>query len=156
LGFEHDNLSSTAEPTVEFANMAQKGKCMAHPLEATIREAYGAFGRSDVDGYLRSCAPDFSVKNSGRGAIAGVWRGREGFYELARMAMEVTGGSFREEVEDVLANDHTPLCLRGANSRATDNRESTRPRTCVKFATASWRSAGNNRRICQPSTKLGA
>jgi bacterioferritin len=27
---------------------------MAHPLEATIREAYAAFGRGDVDGYNRS------------------------------------------------------------------------------------------------------
>jgi ketosteroid isomerase-like protein len=84
---------------------------MAHPLEATIREAYAAFGRGDVDGYLQACTQDFSFNVPGRGAIAGSWRGREGLHELARMAMQVTGGSFQEEVEDVLANDRHAVVL---------------------------------------------
>ena len=84
---------------------------MAHGLEETIREAYAAFGRGDVDGYLQPCTQDFSFNIPGRGAIAGSWRGRGGLYELARMAMEATGGSFREEVEDVLANDHHAVVL---------------------------------------------
>lgn len=33
---------------------------MAHPLEAPIREAYAAFGRGDIDGYLQPCAEDFT------------------------------------------------------------------------------------------------
>jgi uncharacterized protein len=89
----------------------KKEMYMAHGLEATIREAYAAFGRGDVDGYLQPCTQDFSFNIPGRGAIAGSWRGREGLYELARMAMEATGGSFREEVEDVLANDHHAVVL---------------------------------------------
>jgi uncharacterized protein len=84
---------------------------MAHPLEATIREAYAAFGRGDVDGYLQPCKQNFSFNIPGRGAIAGSWRGKEGLYELARMAMQMTGGSFREEVEDVLANDRHAVVL---------------------------------------------
>jgi uncharacterized protein len=84
---------------------------MAHPLEAVIREAYAAFGRGDVDGYLRACTEDFSFNIPGRGAIAGTWCGKEGMWELARQAMEVTGGSFREEVDDVLANDHHAVVL---------------------------------------------
>ena len=63
---------------------------MAHPLEATIREAYAAFGRGNVDGYLQPCTKDFSFNIPGRGAIAGSWRGKEGLWELARLAMEVT------------------------------------------------------------------
>jgi uncharacterized protein len=96
---------------VELANVAQKEICMAHPLETTIRDAYAAFGRGDVDGYLQPCTQDFSFNIPGRGAIAGSWRGKEGLYELAHMAMEVTGGSFREEVEDVLANDYHAVVL---------------------------------------------
>jgi uncharacterized protein len=84
---------------------------MAHPLEATVREAYAAFGRGDVDGYLQACTQDFSFNVPGRGALAGLWRGKEGLYELARLAMQVTGGSFREEVEDVLANDNHAVVL---------------------------------------------
>ena len=84
---------------------------MSHSLESTIREAYAAFGRGDVDGYLQACTKDFSFNVPGRGAIAGAWLGKEGLYELARMAMEVTEGSFREEVEDVLANDFHAVVL---------------------------------------------
>jgi ketosteroid isomerase-like protein len=84
---------------------------VAHALETVIREAYAAFGRGDVDGYLRPCTEDFSFIIPGRGAIAGSWRGKEGLYELASVAMAVTGGSFEEEVEDVLANDHHAVVL---------------------------------------------
>lgn len=84
---------------------------MAHSLESTIREAYAAFGRGDVDGYLKPCSENFSFNIPGRGAIAGSWHGKEGLYELARKAMEITGGSFREEIEDVLANDHHAVVL---------------------------------------------
>jgi uncharacterized protein len=84
---------------------------MAHSLEAVIREAYAAFGRGDVDGFLQPCTQDFSFNIPGRGAIAGSWRGKAGMWELARKAMEVTGGSFREEVDDVLANDHHAVVL---------------------------------------------
>jgi uncharacterized protein len=84
---------------------------MAHPLDTVIREAYAAFGRGDVDGYLRPCSEDFTFHVPGRGAIAGTYRGREGLYELARKAMDATNGSFHEEVEDVLANDRHAVVL---------------------------------------------
>jgi uncharacterized protein len=97
---------------------------MAHPLEATIREAYAAFGRGDVDGYLQPCKQNFSFNIPGRGAIAGSWRGKEGLYELARMAMQMTGGSFREEVEDVLANDrHAVVLARHQFTRGGQSKE---------------------------------
>ena len=97
---------------------------MAHPLEATIREAYAAFGRGDVDGYLRACAPDFRFNVPGRGAIAGTFVGSEGLHELARKAMEGTGGTFREDVEDVLANDaHAVVLARHHFTRAGQPKE---------------------------------
>jgi ketosteroid isomerase-like protein len=84
---------------------------VAHFLESTIREAYAAFGRGDVDGYLNPCTEDFSFNIPGHGSIAGSWRGKDGMNELARTAMELTHGTFREEVEDVLANDHHAVVL---------------------------------------------
>src|SRR5215475_12806717 len=80
--------------------------CVAHPLEQTIREAYAAFGRGDVDGYLRPCTDNFTLHVPGRGGISGAYVGRGGLYELAGKAMQITGGTFQEDVEDVLANDH--------------------------------------------------
>lgn len=84
---------------------------MAHSLEATIREAYAAFGRGDVDGYLAPCASDFTFNVAGRGGICGVWAGQKGLRELAAKAMAISGGTFNEEVEDVLANDRHAVVL---------------------------------------------
>jgi hypothetical protein len=84
---------------------------MAHQLESVIRGAYAAFGRGDVDGYLRACTDDFAFNVPGRGGIGGTYRGKEGLYQLAGKAMEITGGTFDEVVEDVLANDHHAVVL---------------------------------------------
>ena len=37
--------------------------------------------------------------------------GKQGLYELAGKAMAITGGTFNEEVEDVLANDRHAVVL---------------------------------------------
>jgi len=84
---------------------------MAHPLETIIREAYAAFGRGDIDGYFNACTQRFAFHVPGRGGIAGPWAGRQGIYDLAGKAMEITGGTFYEEVEDVLANDKHAVVL---------------------------------------------
>src|SRR5215217_781559 len=84
---------------------------MAHPMEAILREAYAAFGRGDVDGYLKSCAEDFEFRVPGHCAISGTYCGRDGVYELAGKAMSLTGRSFHEDVEDVLANDRHAVVL---------------------------------------------
>ena len=84
---------------------------MAHALEATIREAYAAFGRGDIDGYLQPCAEDFTFHVPGHDGIAGTYVGKQGLYDLAGKAMAITAGTFREEVEDVLANDNHAVVL---------------------------------------------
>jgi ketosteroid isomerase-like protein len=84
---------------------------MTHALEAIIREAYAAFGRGDVDGYLRPCTEDFEFHVPGVGGICGTYIGKDGLYALAGKAMEITAGTFREVVEDVLANDQRAVVL---------------------------------------------
>ena len=84
---------------------------MANPLEAIIREAYAAFGRGDVDGYLGACTHDFSFHVPGFGAMSGTYPGKEGIYNLAGKVYAITGGTFQEEVEDVLANDRHACVL---------------------------------------------
>jgi ketosteroid isomerase-like protein len=51
---------------------------MAHAMEAIIREAYSAFARGDLDGYFRACSEDWNFNIAGEGAIAGVYRGKQG------------------------------------------------------------------------------
>ena len=84
---------------------------MAHPLEAILREAYAAFGRGDVDGYLQPCAAEFIFSVPGTSALSGDYHGRKGLYDLAARAMTITAGKFQEVVEDVLANDHHAVVL---------------------------------------------
>lgn len=84
---------------------------MAHILQEMIREAYAAFGRGDVDGYLSACTEEFVFNVPGHGALAGVYRGKDGVHELARRAMDVSGGSFREDVIDVLVSDNHAVVL---------------------------------------------
>jgi len=40
---------------------------MSQQIENMIREAYAAFGRGDVDGYLHACADDFLFHVPGTG-----------------------------------------------------------------------------------------
>lgn len=65
----------------------------------------------DIDGYLQACADGFAFHVPGHCAIAGAYIGRQGIYDLAGKAMEITGGTFHEEVEDVLANDSHAVVL---------------------------------------------
>jgi uncharacterized protein len=84
---------------------------MAHLLEAKVREAYAAFARGDIDGYLRHCTRDFCFNVPGRSAASGSFRGKEGLQQLLSKVMEVSVGTFREEVQDVLANDQHAIVL---------------------------------------------
>ena len=74
-------------------------------MEGVIREAYAAFARGDLDGYFNPCSDDWTFNVPGNSAISGTYRGKQGLYELAQKAMTISGGTFYEEVEDVLAND---------------------------------------------------
>ena len=83
---------------------------MAHPLEAKVREAYAAFGRGDVDGYLRHCTRDFCFNVPGvalRPAPSG--QGRTG--PIAPQSNGDKRRNLREEVQDVLANEQHAIVL---------------------------------------------
>jgi hypothetical protein len=84
---------------------------MSRPLEAIIREAYAAFGRGDVDGYLVPCTSGFTFNVAGRGGVCGVWSGHKGLHELAAKAIAVSAGTFTEEAEDVIVNDQQAVVL---------------------------------------------
>jgi ketosteroid isomerase-like protein len=80
-------------------------------MDGIIREAYAAFARGDLDGYFGACSEDWNFNVAGNGAIAGTYRGKQGLYDLAGKAMSATGGTFQEDVEDVLANDRHGIVL---------------------------------------------
>lgn len=84
---------------------------MAHPLETAVRKAYEEFSRGNVDGYLAPCTEGFALSIPGKGGIAGTYVGKPGLWDLAGKAMTISGGTFTEEVLDVLANDNHAVVL---------------------------------------------
>ena len=110
---------------------------MSHPLEQIIREAYAAFGRGDIDGYLQACASNFTFNIPGKGGISGTWTGQQGLRDLAVKAMALTDGTFQEEVEDVLANDRHAVVL--ARHRFTRDRSQKDYRTAHVYELRSGR-----------------
>jgi ketosteroid isomerase-like protein len=80
-----------------------------------IRDAYAAFIRGDLEGYLANCVDDFTFNVPGSSRVGGSYRGRSEFMRLIGTVMELSGGRFEEEVVDVLANDRHGVVL--ANHR---------------------------------------
>ena len=52
-------ITSAVQPHAKGWLAAQE-TLMTHSLESTIREAYAAFGRCGVEGYLKPCTEDFT------------------------------------------------------------------------------------------------
>ena len=84
---------------------------MAHPNEELVRRAFDAFAKGDVETMRELTDQDAVWHTPGRGPLAGDYRGIDeilGFF--ARIA-DLTGGTFRAELHDVVANDEHAVGL---------------------------------------------
>jgi ketosteroid isomerase-like protein len=85
---------------------------MAHPNEQMLRQLYAAFGRGDMQAVLGSCTDDVVFHVPGRSRLAGDYD-RSGFPAMIGKVMELSAGTFREDVLDVLVGqDHGAALLR--------------------------------------------
>ena len=84
---------------------------MAHPNEELIRGGYEAFATGDVGEVLRRFADDITWHIPGRGALSGDYRGHEEVMGFFGKLMELSGGTFKLEVHDLLANDEHGVAL---------------------------------------------
>lgn len=92
---------------------------MAHPNETLIREAYAAFSRGDLE-WLRNNAFSESVTYhiAGKSMIAGDYEGVDAVLGFFVRLAEETGGTFKVELVDVLANDERAVALhKGSGTR---------------------------------------
>src|SRR4051794_8893044 len=89
---------------------------MQHPNELALRESYALFARGDVPGFLNGCTDDVTFTVPGpnritRGEPQAVFT-KGTFVDLVTPVMQVSGGTFSEEIVDVCANDsHGTLLL---------------------------------------------
>ncbi len=78
---------------------------MAHPNEDLLREGYDAFSRGDMDWMRRHWSDDVVWHTPGQSPVAGDYRGADEIIGSFGKLVELTGGSLRVELHDVLAND---------------------------------------------------
>lgn len=83
-----------------------------HPNAQLVRRAYDAFQRGDLDGLRRDFfAADIKYHVPGRSQLAGDLEGADAVLDLFRKLFELTDGSYRVELHDVLATDEHAVAL---------------------------------------------
>jgi ketosteroid isomerase-like protein len=101
---------------LQTADWDRKGDVMAHPNEELARRGYAAFATGDMATLDEVFADDIVWHASGRSPMSGDFEGKEAVLAyFGRLAQE-TGGNFRIEIHDILANDEHVVALTTANA----------------------------------------
>jgi ketosteroid isomerase-like protein len=109
---------------------------MAHPNETKLRDLYQKFGQGDIEGFLNGCTDDVTFTVPGKAAVSGDFV-KSTFMQLLAPVMELSTGTFQEDVLEVFANDdHGVLLLLHRFTRDGQPREY-RTAHIVEFASGS-------------------
>ena len=84
---------------------------MAHPNEDLLRRGYDAFARGDMAAIAELFADDIAWHVPGNNPLAGDYRGKDNVLAFFGKSVELTGGTLRVEVHDILANDEHGVAL---------------------------------------------
>jgi ketosteroid isomerase-like protein len=95
---------------------------VVHPNEELLRRAYEAQARGDVGSYLALLTDDFVLHIPGSSRIAGEYEGKEEMRRHFREIAELSGGTFRTEIHDVLATDEHAVGLVAAHAEREGRR----------------------------------
>jgi ketosteroid isomerase-like protein len=99
---------------------------MTHPNEELVRRAFDAFAKGDVDALRDLMHQDAVWHTPGRSTLAGDYQGVDAILGYFARTMELTGGTFRAELHDVVVNDEHAVSLyvgRGQREgKSLDNR----------------------------------
>jgi len=99
---------------------------MGHPNEDLVRQGYDAFARGDLDTLREVFAADAVWHTPGHNVLAGDHRGIDAILGFFGQTMELSGGTFRVELHDVVAGDDHAVGLHVArgqrNGRTLEDR----------------------------------
>ena len=96
---------------------------MAHPNEDLVRGAFAAFGQGDIDALRNQYFADgIRWHIPGRSPLAGDYDGIARVMELFGRVLELSGGTFRNELHDVVANDEHAVALYGTVAEREERR----------------------------------
>jgi uncharacterized protein len=76
-----------------------------HANVERARRAYEAFDKGDMEAVGEVMADDILWHAGGSNVLSGDYRGREAVFGFFGKLMQETGGTFKAEVHDILAND---------------------------------------------------
>ena len=82
-----------------------------HPNVEYARRGYAAFGIGDLATLSELIADDAVWHAQGVGPLSGDYRGRDQVFGFFGRLAEETGGTFRLDVHDILANDEHTVVL---------------------------------------------
>jgi len=82
-----------------------------HPNVELLRKGYDAYSSGDVAVLNELFADDVEWHIAGRSAIAGDYKGRDEVFAFFGKLMELSGGTSKIEVHDILANDEHGVAL---------------------------------------------
>jgi ketosteroid isomerase-like protein len=90
---------------------------MSHENIERVRNGYAAFSAGDLDKVRELLAPDVIWRVPGDTPISGEYKGIDEVFGFFGKLLQETGGTFKLEVRDILANDHRAAILAHQSSQ---------------------------------------
>ena len=94
---------------------------MGHPNEDLMRKGYKAFSEGDLETISTLFADDIVWHIPGKSSISGDYKGKEQVFEFFGKVTQETGGTFKIDIHEVLANDEHAVVL-STNSAQKDGK----------------------------------
>jgi ketosteroid isomerase-like protein len=88
-----------------------------HPNVVLARRGYEAFQSGDVDALSELFADDAVWHEPGMSRIAGDYVGRDRVFEFFGKLSELSGGTFKAEVVDLMADDERAIAIQHSTAR---------------------------------------
>jgi ketosteroid isomerase-like protein len=101
------------------ATTARRCVMAEHPNVGFLRKGYEAFAKRDMATLRDIFSQDVVWHHAGTSPISGEYRGRDAVFAFFARLAELSGGTFRIELHDVLGNDEHGVAL----SRETASRQ---------------------------------
>ena len=90
-----------------------------HPNAALLKKGFEAFAQGDMATITNLFAEELVWHLLGRHQLAGVHRGRDAVFAIFAKIAELSGGTFKIDIHDIVANDEHAVAL----TRETGTRE---------------------------------
>ncbi len=82
-----------------------------HPNAQLVRKGYEAFSKGDMETVDQLFADDIVWHEGGRNPLAGEYKGKDQAFALLGKLFELTEGTLKIDVHDVIANDEHAVAL---------------------------------------------